>query len=157
RASLRRATVIIKEPAEARTATNVTDALDSRRGSFDQFVRQALVMPIPVVMLDVLSNRPPEVAFAERDHPVEAFLFDGAHEPVRVGIRIGRALGDENHADDARVAGRPISQKNSPISLKSGIGRPTQIEKSDRMDAISEIYRPEPRAVHVGVEQTKRA
>jgi hypothetical protein len=33
-----------------------------------------------------------KVALADRDDPIETFLFDGSHEAFGVGIRIGRPI-----------------------------------------------------------------
>jgi hypothetical protein len=48
------------------------------------------MIPLTMVMFDLLGNRPSEMAFTERDHAVEAFVFDRAHEALRPGICVGR-------------------------------------------------------------------
>ena len=58
-----------------------------------------LVIPFDMVMRDVLRDRRSEVSFAERNQPVQAFLFDGPHEPFGVGICIRGALGRKHDAD----------------------------------------------------------
>ena len=57
--------VIIEEPAEARPPTNPADDADRWR-TRDQFVLNPLMIALPVVVLDVLGKRPPEMAFAKR-------------------------------------------------------------------------------------------
>ena len=42
-----------------------------------------------MIVVDELGNGPSEVALAERNDPIETFLFDRSYEPLRVGIRIG--------------------------------------------------------------------
>ena len=62
-------------------------------GTLDQFVLNPLVIPLTVVMLDALRNRPPEMAFAKWDHAVEALILDRAHEPFgRIIRKFGRAI-----------------------------------------------------------------
>ena len=76
-------------------------AIVHRRRALNQFVREALVIPLTVVVLDVLRNRPPEMTFAERDHAMETLVLERAHEPLRVGIRVGcltRCLHDSESA-----------------------------------------------------------
>jgi hypothetical protein len=51
------------------------------------------MIPFAVVVLDVLRDGRSEVPLAERNQPVQAFFFDGSHEPFGVGVRIGGALG----------------------------------------------------------------
>jgi len=40
------------------------------------------MIPLTVVVLDVLRNRPPEMTFPERDHAMETLVLERAHEPV---------------------------------------------------------------------------
>src|SRR4051812_17833031 len=82
-------TVIIEESAEPLLTMNAADTLE-RECAFDQLVRKALMIPLTVIMLDVLGDRPAEVTFAERDHPIEALVLDRAHEPFGIRIRIRR-------------------------------------------------------------------
>ena len=70
-----------------------------RRRAVDQFVLKALVVSLTVVMLDVLGDRPSEMAFTERNHAVEALVFDRADEALRVGVRVGRPKRRLHHAD----------------------------------------------------------
>ena len=68
-----RARVIIEEPAEPLTTANPTGAVN-RRHAVDECVAEPLVIPLPVVMLDELGDRPAEMTVAERDHTVEALV-----------------------------------------------------------------------------------
>jgi hypothetical protein len=52
-----------------------------------------------MIMLDKLRDRPPEVTFTDRKHPTEALFLDRSYEPLRIGIRVRRALGDQYDAD----------------------------------------------------------
>jgi hypothetical protein len=47
----------------------------ARAGRLDQLVVELLVVPLPVVVLDVLGDDPPQVRLAERDHLPEALLW----------------------------------------------------------------------------------
>jgi len=87
--------------------------------AFDQLVRKALMIPLTVVMLDVLGDRPAEMTVAERDHPIEALVFDRAHEPFGIGIRIRRL---KRRLDDAWKV-RDISIPCAIHSCAGGLDR----------------------------------
>jgi len=57
--------------------------------AFQQLVVESLVVSLAMVVLDVLVNYLPQVAFTQQDDSVETFFLDRAHEPFRVGIQIG--------------------------------------------------------------------
>ena len=59
------------------------------RRALDQLVLKALVVALAVIVLEELRDRPAEMTFAERDHPVQALVLDRAHEAFRVGICMG--------------------------------------------------------------------
>ena len=64
------------------------------------------MIPFPMIVGDELGDRPPEVALAERNHPVEALFFDRSHEALGVGIRVRGADGRQHDANP-RVAEHP--------------------------------------------------
>ena len=74
-ASSCRACVVIEKPAEALTTANPTGALDGRR-AVNEFVAEALVIPLLVIMRHELGDRLTEMPVAERDHPLEALVLD---------------------------------------------------------------------------------
>ena len=61
------------------------------------------MIPFTVVMVDELRNGPAKVALAERNHLVEALLFDGADEALRVRVRI-RCRNRRQHDANSRLA-----------------------------------------------------
>jgi len=61
------------------------------------------MIPFGVIVRDVLRDGRSEVSLAERNQPVQAFFFDGPHEPFGVGNRIGSALGREDDTDAPRL------------------------------------------------------
>ena len=70
-----------------------------------------------VVVLDVLRYRPPEMSFPDWNQPIQAFFFDRPHEAFRVGVGIGRALGDEDHADSRVPESPPHITAPLPIPI----------------------------------------
>jgi len=56
------------------------------------------MIPLAVVMLDVLGDRPAKMAFAEGNHAAETLLFDRAHKPLCIGIGIRRLIRRLHHA-----------------------------------------------------------
>ena len=56
----------------------------------DQIIAQALMIAFVMIVNDILGDRLPEVALAERNYPIQAFMLDGPDEALSVGIRIRR-------------------------------------------------------------------
>ena len=52
-----------------------------------------------MVVLDVLGDRAPEMALAERYDSMEAFLLDRPHEAFGVGIRVRRVVRSAHDLD----------------------------------------------------------
>ena len=70
--------------ARATTRRRVALALpDASRRLFDESVTQTLVVPFLMIMGQVLAQAPVEVAFAERDHAVQALTCYGEHKIFR--------------------------------------------------------------------------
>ncbi len=57
------------------------------------------MVSLVVVVLDVLSREKAHVVLAERDHTIETFLFDRAHEPFGVHVEIGTPRRQPNGLD----------------------------------------------------------
>src|SRR4029079_9696889 len=93
-----RSLIEIEQSAEPRTAPHATRHLDHWLSRDDSIV-ESLVVPLIVVVLDVLRYRAPEMPIPDRNQLVEAFLFDRAHEPLRVCARMRRALRDHEHSN----------------------------------------------------------
>jgi hypothetical protein len=85
------------------------------RRSRNQLVVETLVIPFAMVVRDELRDRAPEVTLPERNHPVEAFLFDRSDESLSVRIRVRSALGRQNHAD-ASIA-KLLSHRAAPVVI----------------------------------------
>jgi hypothetical protein len=49
--------------------------MSTRRAALDQRIREALVMPLAMIVCDKLSHGPWDVALAEGNYPIETFLF----------------------------------------------------------------------------------
>jgi hypothetical protein len=66
-----------------------------------------------MVVRHEITERPLKMAFTERDYPIEAFLSDRAHEPLRMGIAVGCQEWRSNHSDtrgreEALDSGAPL-------------------------------------------------
>ena len=64
---------------------------------------------IGVVMLHVLAGEVIEVTRPHHDEPVEALSLDGLDEPLRVGVEVGRAVGQAD-GRDALASERPVER-----------------------------------------------
>jgi hypothetical protein len=74
-------------------------ASTTRWRAVDEFVAESLVIPLPMVMLDELGDRPAEMTFTERDDPAQTFVLDGPYEALRVRVRVGRLKRRLHHSD----------------------------------------------------------
>ena len=54
-----------------------------------------------MVVLDILVDKLSEVSLTQRHDSAETFLFDGANEPLGIGIEIGTARWKTHGADAA--------------------------------------------------------
>jgi hypothetical protein len=102
--------VVIQQAAEPDTPTD--SALDSSRpATLDQPIPQPLMIPLAMIVLDEFRHDSSEMALAERQHPIEAFLFNGPHEPLRVRIRI-RGLPRCLYHADAAISQEPTDPRS---------------------------------------------
>lgn len=71
----------------------------------------------PIVMTDELTKNPFQVTLAERDQEVETLPPNGSHQPLAVGIRLGRAdwRFQDSHAE--AFQGLVESQGDNPIAV----------------------------------------
>lgn len=97
-------------------ASHATRHLDRWRAR-DEAIVESLVIPFAVVVLDVLRHGPPEVPLPDWNQAVKAFFFDRPHEAFSVGVRIGRALRDEDQADTRVLQSTPHITAPLPIPI----------------------------------------
>jgi hypothetical protein len=71
-----RAIVVVQQSAETLTTPNPTAADLHGRRAVDEFVPEALVIALAVIVLYKLADRPSQVALPKWDRPVETFVFD---------------------------------------------------------------------------------
>jgi hypothetical protein len=81
--------IVAQEPAEAIPAGHAA-AFTIVCGRWSKaHIPQALMIALGMIMDEVLLEDRVEAPFTEYDRLIERFLFDGAHEPLAVGIEIG--------------------------------------------------------------------
>ena len=86
---------MVQQPSQPRSPIHSASGADGRYAR-DQRIVQPLMTPLAVVMLDILMQSTSEMAFTHRNHPVEAFFFDRAHEALCVRIRVRRPHGRQH-------------------------------------------------------------
>jgi len=94
----RRSLIEIEESTETRLTSHTTRHLDHRRAE-DQAIADSLMISFGVVVRDALRHGASKVPLADRNQPVQAFVFDRPHEALRVGVRVRRARRSEDEAD----------------------------------------------------------
>ncbi len=90
---------------EAQHSAEPLNAFDGARCRFDLVVRldqsiiDPLMIPLTVVVSRVLASGLSERPFAEEDHPIETLVLDRPDEPLRVGVQVGRTIGQADDFD----------------------------------------------------------
>ena len=46
------------------------------------------MVSFPVVMVHVFGHRATQRRLPDEDHPIQAFVFDRAHEPLCIGVQV---------------------------------------------------------------------
>ena len=93
--------VEVEQPAEPRPPSHPGRWPHRRWRAAQQLVLKTLMVPLPVVVLDILVDKLSEVSLTQRHDSAETFLFDGANEPLGIGIEIGTARWKTHGADAA--------------------------------------------------------
>src|SRR5262249_40700645 len=87
------------------------NATSAGRGcALNQGVLKTLMISFAMVMRDKLRHRSSEIAFPNRNDPVETLLLHGPSEPLRVRIRVRPLIGCGSRNSNSR-AGRSIRQR----------------------------------------------
>jgi hypothetical protein len=82
--------VLVHEAAEPVAAVDMAVPREHRRVRLRRMERESAVGALVVVVLDVGAQDVFEVAAANDQEPVRAFVADGADESFRVGVRLRR-------------------------------------------------------------------
>ena len=94
--------------------------------AFQQLVVESLVVSLAMVVLDVLVNYLPQVAFTQQNDSVETFLLDGAHEPFRVGVQIRASRRQLDRLDTAALEDLAESTAEERISVVNQVPRSSE-------------------------------
>ena len=86
-----------------------------RRRAVDERIAEALVIALAMVVLAELCQSVSEVAFAERNHAIEAFVSDRAHESLGVRVGIGRLVRRLHHSDSRIV--QELAHRRAPLGV----------------------------------------
>ena len=91
--------VVIQQTAHTRPAANRPAATGSPE-RLNQFVADALMVPLTVVVRHEICNRATKMALPQQDHALEALLLDRPHESfrVRVAVRCPQRRLNDSHA-----------------------------------------------------------
>ena len=89
----------------------------------DQLVVQRLVVSLPVVMIHVLGDDPPQVPLAERNDPAQALVAYGTYKSLGTPTMLPVSLRSTEHGARVQIGtsgARPphrISRRNGPLVL----------------------------------------
>jgi hypothetical protein len=70
-----------------------------------------------MIVHEELGEQTPRVALIKKNHPIQAFLLDGAHKSLRVRIAVGCAKRCLDHARTGRLQQLPNGGGPLPISV----------------------------------------
>ena len=76
------AMVEVEQPAEPHPPSHAGRWPHRRWRAAQQLVLKTLMVPLPVVVLDILVDQLSEVSLTQRHDSAETFLLDGANEPL---------------------------------------------------------------------------
>ncbi len=93
------AVVEAEHPAESLEALDRPDCRCQTITGLDQPIVDPLVIPLPVIVSRELPGCLPKRRFSEKDHPIEAFIFDRPHEPLGVGVQVGGTRRQADYLD----------------------------------------------------------
>jgi hypothetical protein len=96
------AVVIAEHSAQALAAFDLAGGLSDLVAGFNQSILQPLMAALGVVVRKVLAYGVPQRVLTEEDHPVQALVFDGPHEPLLMRIQ-GRRPRRQEHRRHARL------------------------------------------------------
>jgi hypothetical protein len=142
-----RGTVVVAEKA--------TDALSNAAAVMlafnigDQFVVEALMVPFAMVVDEELRESTTEVALTQGNDAVQAFFFDRANKPLRVGIAVRRTKRCPGHAHTRRLeqmsnggAPLPISVADQEaLPVEHAVGRIGEMTRDLEHDAFIRMRR----------------
>jgi hypothetical protein len=94
--------VVTQQTAQPGTPTDPALGLITS-STLNQPIPEPLMVPLTMIVIDELGHGSSEMALSQRQHSVEAFLFDRPHEPFSEGIRI-RGLPRRQHHANATIA-----------------------------------------------------
>jgi hypothetical protein len=82
-------TIEVQHPAESLMPLHPWPLHRHCGSGLEQPVLDTLVIALHVIVSNELANSTAQRGLPDEDHPIQAFLFDGAHEALRIGIQIG--------------------------------------------------------------------
>jgi hypothetical protein len=112
-----RGSIVITEKATHPLAAPHAPALRPNLRSVDQFVAKPLVVALAMVVEHEVGERTPEVPFTQRNHPIQAFLFDGPNEAFRMRIAVRGTERNLDHAHTRRLEQLPNRKAPLPIAV----------------------------------------
>jgi hypothetical protein len=82
----------VEKPGQPLSASHGASAA-RRRDANDQFVIKSLMVSFVMVVIDILTDRASQVAFAQRDQSVQALELDGPDEALCIRVTVGARTG----------------------------------------------------------------
>ncbi len=123
---------MLEQASQSLMATDLTSA---GWASIDDPVSDPLVRALPVVVLQVLSERLTQRGLAEEDHAIETFGLDREHEPLCKGVAV-RSPGWRTNDSDSSV---PEELPEPRRELCVSIADQEPVEPKKTIHAIREV------------------
>jgi hypothetical protein len=114
------------QSTESIPSHNPSGPQDGRFGGPDWWcLPQGAVWPVAVVMMDVLGQHSPQLPTSEDQHPVKHLTPNGAHPPLRIGVRPWRLHWRAQHLDPLGSEDRVERGGELPIPIADQEPEPT--------------------------------
>ena len=112
-----RGSIVITEEATHPLAPPNAAVLRLNLHAVDQFIAEALMVALAMIVGHELGERATEMPLTERNHPIQAFLFDGPNKPLRMRIAVRRPKRCLDDAHTRRLEQIPNREAPLPIAV----------------------------------------
>jgi hypothetical protein len=105
-------------------------------------VVESLVVPLAVVVHEVLTDRSPQMSFAQRHDPVHAFAFDREHESLGVCVQVRTSRWQQQRLYPCPAQHLPELLRIQRIPVQDQIALPAQESVVDVEQVTGHLLHP---------------
>src|SRR5450631_3078317 len=118
--------VVVEHTTESFPAEHPSVLVRRRRRALEQHIVETLVVPLTMVVLNVLSDGTPQMAFSQRHYPVEAFALDRQYKSLRVRVQVRTSRGQQQRLHPCPAQHLPELLRVQRIAVQDQVPLPPQ-------------------------------